>query len=105
TRHRIAAARVLAHSDTAPSGKRDPGEKFPWKTLADSGIGLWVKAAPIAQAGPVFTLGDANPAIEETQALLANYGYGVAASGHLDGATRDAVPAFHPPFRPRRVAA
>jgi N-acetylmuramoyl-L-alanine amidase len=103
SRHRIAADRVLAHSDIAPSRKRDPGEKFPWKTLADSGVGLWVKPAPIAEAGPVFTLGDTNPAIEETQALLANYGYGVTVSGHLDGATRDALAAFQRHFRPQGV--
>jgi N-acetylmuramoyl-L-alanine amidase len=103
TRHRIAADRVLAHSDIAPSRKRDPGEKFPWKTLADSGIGLWVKPAAITQTGPVFTLGDSNPAIEETQTLLANYGYGVTASGHLDAATRDAVAAFQRHFRPQGV--
>src|SRR5262249_35610260 len=46
-RRRITADRVLAHSDVAPARKRDPGEKFPRKALADSGIGLWVKPAPI----------------------------------------------------------
>src|SRR5499427_967300 len=103
TRHRIAADRVLAHSDVAPARKRDPGEKFPWKALADSGIGLWVKPAPIEPAGSIFTLGDANPAIAEVQALLANYGYDVTATGDLDGATRDAVAAFQRHFRPQRV--
>jgi len=103
SRHRIAADRVLAHSDIAPSRKRDPGEKFPWKALADSGIGLWVKPTPMTQAGPVFTLGDSNPAIAETQAQLASFGYAVTASGHLDGATRDAVAAFQRHFRPQRV--
>ena len=103
TRHRIAADRVLAHSDVAPTRKRDPGEKFPWKALADSGIGLWVKPALIEPASSIFTLGDTNPAIEEAQTLLANYGYDVAATGRLDGATRDAVAAFQRHFRPQRV--
>src|SRR5262245_45673144 len=103
TRHRIPIDRVLAHSDVAPARKRDPGEKFPWKALADSGIGLWVKPAPADQAGATFTPGDTNPAIEETQALLANYGYDVTATGHLDGATRDTVAAFQRHFRPQRV--
>ena len=31
----IAPDRVLAHSDVAPSRKQDPGEKFPWRSLAD----------------------------------------------------------------------
>jgi N-acetylmuramoyl-L-alanine amidase len=103
TRHQIPADRVLAHSDVAPTRKQDPGEKFPWKVLADSGIGLWVKPAPITQAGPIFVLGESDPAVEETQTLLARYGYGVAPTGYLDGATRDAVAAFQRHFRPIRV--
>ncbi len=103
TRHRIAADRVLAHSDVAPSRKRDPGEKFPWKLLADSGIGLWVKPAPSDAAQPIFTLGDTDPAIQETQTLLANYGYEVTATGSLDRVTHDVVAAFQRHFRPQRV--
>jgi N-acetylmuramoyl-L-alanine amidase len=102
-RHRIAADRVLAHSDVAPSRKRDPGEKFPWKLLADSGIGLWVKPVPSDPAKPVFTLGDTDAAIQETQTLLANYGYEVTATGALDRTTHDVVAAFQRHFRPQRV--
>ncbi len=32
---------LLAHSDIAPRRKQDPGELFPWKELADMGLGLW----------------------------------------------------------------
>jgi N-acetylmuramoyl-L-alanine amidase len=103
TRHRIPAERVLAHSDVAPARKRDPGEKFPWKTLADSGVGLWVKPAPFDPAGAIFTLGETNPIIEEAQTLLARYGYDVTVSGYLDSATRDVVAAFQRHFRPQRV--
>jgi N-acetylmuramoyl-L-alanine amidase len=103
TRHRIAADRVLAHSDVAPSRKRDPGEKFPWKLLADSGIGLWVKPAPGDPAKPIFTLGDTDAAIQETQTLLANYGYEVTATASLDRATHEVVAAFQRHFRPQRV--
>ncbi|NTU76837.1 MAG: N-acetylmuramoyl-L-alanine amidase [Alphaproteobacteria bacterium] len=31
----------LAHSDIAPLRKQDPGELFPWKDLAQQGLGLW----------------------------------------------------------------
>ena len=87
----------------AASRKRDPGEKFPWKLLADSGIGLWVKPAPSDAAQPIFTLGDTDPAIQETQTLLANYGYEVTATGSLDRVTHDVVAAFQRHFRPQRV--
>jgi len=103
TRHQVPPDRVLAHSDVAPTRKQDPGEKFPWKVLADSRIGLWVKPAPMTQAGPIFVLGESNPTIEEMQRLLAKYGYGVSATGYLDGTTRDAVAAFQRHFRPARI--
>lgn len=32
---------VLAHSDVAPTRKQDPGELFPWKELAQAGVGIW----------------------------------------------------------------
>jgi N-acetylmuramoyl-L-alanine amidase len=40
-RRNIPVRRVLAHSDIAPSRKRDPGELFDWKMLAKAGIGVW----------------------------------------------------------------
>ena len=40
-RHPIPSWRVVGHSDVAPARKDDPGELFPWKRLADAGIGLW----------------------------------------------------------------
>ncbi len=46
-RRTIKPERILGHSDTAPSRKQDPGEKFPWMTLHHSGVGHWVKPAPI----------------------------------------------------------
>src|SRR5579863_2483406 len=60
TRHAVPPIRVLAHSDVAPARKQDPGEKFPWQTLYESGIGHWVKPAPIT-ANDVLTLGDRGP--------------------------------------------
>jgi N-acetylmuramoyl-L-alanine amidase len=57
----------------------------------------------MTQAGPIFVLGESNPTIEEMQRLLAKYGYGVSATGYLDGTTRDAVAAFQRHFRPARI--
>jgi N-acetylmuramoyl-L-alanine amidase len=103
TRYRIPAWRLLGHSDVAPTRKHDPGEKFPWQLLHSSGIGLWVKPAPIIPGGPVFVLGEDDPAIAQFQGLLAKYGYDVPTSGNFDVTTRDVVAAFQRHFRPAQV--
>lgn len=46
-RHGIARRHVVGHSDVAPGRKIDPGEAFPWKTLADAGHALWVPPAEV----------------------------------------------------------
>ena len=40
-KYKIKAKFILGHSDIAPSRKKDPGEKFPWKKLSKNKIGLW----------------------------------------------------------------
>ena len=103
TRHGIRQTRVLAHSDVAPSRKQDPGEKFPWRTLHESGVGHWVKPAPIVEGGSVLALGDRGDAVKAMQNLLNEYGYGVTVAGNYDSTTHDVVTAFQRHFRPERV--
>src|SRR3954471_21363738 len=52
-RRKVPSHRVLGHSDVAPSRKKDPGEKFPWHSLANSGVGHWVQPAPIVRGQPL----------------------------------------------------
>ena len=40
-KYRVNQKNILGHSDIAPTRKKDPGEKFPWKYFAKSGIGKW----------------------------------------------------------------
>jgi N-acetylmuramoyl-L-alanine amidase len=40
-KYRINQKNILGHSDIAPTRKKDPGEKFPWKYFAKLGIGKW----------------------------------------------------------------
>jgi N-acetylmuramoyl-L-alanine amidase len=102
-RRQIRADRVLAHSDVAPGRKQDPGEKFPWRLLHESGVGLWVKPVEITAATPGLALGDSGDSVSDLQAKLADYGYGVAVSGRYDEQTRDVVAAFQRHFQQDRV--
>ena len=40
-KYKIKSNFILGHSDIAPSRKKDPGEKFPWKYLSKRKIGYW----------------------------------------------------------------
>jgi N-acetylmuramoyl-L-alanine amidase len=102
-RRGIRPERVLAHSDVAPSRKQDPGEKFPWRLLSDSGVGLWSPPAAIDRAEAALTIGDSSEAVQDLQSNLAAYGYGLAISGTYDAETRDVVTAFQRHFRPAQV--
>jgi N-acetylmuramoyl-L-alanine amidase len=99
----IGAERVLAHSDVAPSRKQDPGEKFPWALLFESGIGHWVRPAPLRLDGEKLVSGDQGELVLRMQRALADYGYGVPISGLFDEPTREVVTAFQRHFRPARV--
>lgn len=101
-RRDIPKHRVLGHSDVAPGRKKDPGEKFPWRLLADSGVGLWVEPAPIVR-GVQTMLGQSGDDILALQKLLERFGYGVPLNGLYDAATMDVVAAFQRHFRPERV--
>jgi N-acetylmuramoyl-L-alanine amidase len=101
-RRNVPAHRVLAHSDVAPARKKDPGEKFPWHSLANSGVGHWVQPAPITR-GTSLKLGSIGDAVRDLQKALARYGYEIPVSGKFDGPTLEVVTAFQRHFRPERV--
>ncbi len=103
TRHVIRPERVLAHSDVAPARKQDPGEKFPWRTLYDSGVGQWVKPGRITKSDTVLALGDRGEAVLAIQDELSQYGYGLTVNGAYNSATYDVVAAFQRHFRPERI--
>ena len=42
-KYKIKKQNILGHSDISPLRKKDPGEKFPWKLLANKKIGVWHK--------------------------------------------------------------
>lgn len=95
-RHPIRPRGVLGHSDVAPARRLDPGEYFPWRHLAENGIGLW----PDASARGT-TVDPTDPAA--VQAGLARFGYGLRVDGIAGPETGSVVRAFQRHFRPRAV--
>ena len=102
TRQIIRPENIVAHSDVAPSRKNDPGEKFPWKRLSQSGIGLWVDVGTVADI-EALKPNDAGTKITDLQRSLAEYGYGIDISGRYDVSTKEVVTAFQRHFRPSQV--
>jgi N-acetylmuramoyl-L-alanine amidase len=82
----IVPQNVVGHSDIAPKRKIDPGLRFPWKTLAEAGIGLWPKAG-------------AAPIEGDIQHALQRFGY----PPPVDVAPQEIVKAFQRRFRPTLV--
>lgn len=66
-RYAIKAHHILGHSDIAPLRKADPGEHFPWKELAEEGIGLY----PHPDSAFVF----GGRPLEDLSQSLRTYGY------------------------------
>lgn len=85
-RHRISPARVVGHSDIAPTRKQDPGELFDWKRLADKGLSIWP-----AEPGDTIEMADA-------RRYLSDIGYDPEAP------LADVVTAFQRRFIPAGVS-
>ena len=45
-KYNIKEKNIIGHSDIAPLRKIDPGEKFPWKYLAQKRLGIWHSFKP-----------------------------------------------------------
>ena len=99
-RYNIRPENVVAHADIAPQRKDDHGPLFPWRALAQQGIGAWPDPARVS-----FYLNDRPPYQPvETAALLdllSRYGYEIPPSATPQQQKR-VITAFQMHFRPQR---
>jgi N-acetylmuramoyl-L-alanine amidase len=100
-RHGVKPANIVGHSDIAPQRKLDPGPMFPWKALAQAGLGRWYVEDLAAQHQAEFER-DGLPDAAWVQAELARVGYETPRTGVLDAATRNVIAAFQMHYRPTR---
>jgi N-acetylmuramoyl-L-alanine amidase len=98
-RHHINPRYIIGHSDIAPARKLDPGPLFPWKRLAQEGLGIWPNEQQVARQQAAMTQ---TPPIIWFQHQLALLGYSTPQTGELDVATRGVLAAFQMRFRPSR---
>lgn len=96
-RNGIEPRNIIGHSDIAPMRKLDPGPLFPWKRLADEGLGIWPDAQAVARYQAQYT--GQLPSIGWFQEELARLGYPTPQTGELDVATRNVLAAFQMRFR------
>jgi len=98
-RHQIKAPNIVGHSDIAPQRKVDPGPLFPWKRLADAGLGRWYDETLAAQYRGEFER-KGLPDARWIQGQLERLGYDAPKSGKLDKATKNVLKAFQMHYRP-----
>lgn len=95
-RYAIKPWNIVGHSDVAPERKYDPGLQFPWKKLAEKGVGLWPET--------ISTVLTKEVSKEEFLKKLAIYGYAIPKNISVqDWETKKVVAAFQAHFRPNKV--
>ncbi|EQB99169.1 N-acetylmuramoyl-L-alanine amidase [Photorhabdus temperata] len=102
-RYDIEPVNVIGHSDIAPLRKYDPGKLFPWKNLAEQGIGAWPDDVTVEKymAGRKWNDMASVALIQKT---LAKYGYTIPQTGVLDEDTLKTISAFQMHFRPDDIS-
>ena len=101
-KYNIPARNIVAHSDIAPSRKKDPGAKFPWKELYDKyNIGAWYDEADKQE----FMNEEKFKAtsIREIKDELRKYGYEINRLDEWDKESKDVVYAFQLHFNPKNA--
>lgn len=99
TRHPIADAHIVGHSDIAPQRKLDPGPAFPWAQLAAADIGRWYNPKKASEQQQLLQQSGL-PSYGAIQQLLKKAGYATPLHGEWDKASQNVLSAFQMRYRP-----
>lgn len=102
-RYRLPPENILAHSDIQPDTKKDPGEFFPWKQLAENGLSVWPKPLNIDPNYLPLRLGDSGSKVASLKKRLRQFGYGLTSDDVINRDTQDVIIAFQRRFRPENI--
>ncbi|PLC53837.1 N-acetylmuramoyl-L-alanine amidase [Pollutimonas nitritireducens] len=100
-RHQIKPFNIVGHSDIAPQRKVDPGPLFPWKQLAEQGLGRWFDETRAREYEQEF-LRSGLPDMSWMQAQLQRTGYAIPRIGLSGKAMKNVIAAFQMHYRPSR---
>ena len=101
-KYNIPARNIVAHSDIAPSRKKDPGAKFPWKELYDKyNIGAWYDETDKQEFMDEEKFKATS--IREIKDELRKYGYEINRLDEWDKESKDVVYAFQLHFNPKNA--
>lgn len=103
-RHNIDLRNIVAHADIAPDRKDDPNIHFPWKALADHGIGIFPAIDVVNNNEILFSLGDSVAKIPEVRHKLAEFGYRLEITNQYDNQMNEVIMAFKRRFCPESFA-
>ncbi len=101
-RHDIRPENIVGHSDVAPLRKQDPGPSFPWKQLAQAGLGRWYDESAATKYEADFNK-KGLPDAKWWQGQLKRVGYQITETGIMDANTRHVIAAFQMHYRPDAV--
>lgn len=90
---------IVGHSDIAPDRKSDPGPRFPWKYLAEQGIGAWPNKQDVDTFLKELSK-NKNINLIWLQDNLRLYGYNIQTTKILDTQSKNAIRAFQWHFEP-----
>ena len=106
SRYVVPAYNVIGHSDVAPNRKQDPGELFPWRRLAEEGVGKWPSALNDfpRENEVIFFPYSTDDGVKDMQRRLREYGYFIRSDGFYGPKTESVVRAFKRHFVPHAVS-
>jgi N-acetylmuramoyl-L-alanine amidase len=101
-RYGVTPENIVGHSDVAPLRKQDPGPAFPWKKLAQAGVGRWFDEVAAAKYQAEYVR-NGPPDAGWFQKQLKRVGYSVPESNYFDANTLHTIAAFQMHYRPELV--